>query len=558
MDSISGKTFLESKLLSHVDQPFTLEHLISVLFQITQMSSATPAPVIAATRAVAFLLKDHAANELADTIAKHITNNVTSKLVDHVIAAISPQVALVHTASQSLTTLLDDTTNLHKSIGRERTEKEESIKTAADRIEEAADALYESVETYQKALHTLTPSLDATQEKIDMLSTQMTKIPSQPPATMPSYSAAVTANLDPTIDRALGRAAIRARQILLDPKPDSSLFSANTPTSEIAKKLNDALDKARDESTPQGRIKAVSILKNGGLIVELESESLATWLNNPPGKTALESHLDIDVSFRYRSFPIVLEYLSIQLQIENEDFLRQIEHDNQLSPASLASIRWIKPAAKRSPQQTKAFALLHVSDIHTANDILRDGLCIANERVNVRKDKKEPLRCAKCQKFNHIAKNCTSAVDICGTCGNDHRTSSCNSYRTTRCVNCRSQQHTSWSRSCPEFAKRCQDMDDKYPENRMPYFPTENAWTQITRPPKPPKSVPSPRSVGRHAQGTKSVQLHQSTINFQQRHHHSASPQPPQDETIHSLITQSQPDLLPTHDSAPPSSFFNV
>ncbi|KAG2739062.1 hypothetical protein P692DRAFT_20756824, partial [Suillus brevipes Sb2] len=174
----------------------------------------------------------------------------------------------------------------------------------------------------------------------------MSKAPSQSPTSTLSYSAAVTANLDPTIDKAIGRAAIRARQILLDPKPNCTLFPADTPTSEIAKKLNDALDKARDESTPQGKIRAVSVLKNGGIIAELESESLASWLNNPPGKTALESHLDIDVSFRYRSYPIVLEYLPVKLQIEHEDFLRQIEKENELPPLSLASIRWIKPATK--------------------------------------------------------------------------------------------------------------------------------------------------------------------------------------------------------------------
>ncbi|KIK40535.1 hypothetical protein CY34DRAFT_87162 [Suillus luteus UH-Slu-Lm8-n1] len=397
-DSLSGKNFLEAKLLCHVDQPFTLNHLILVLFQITQISSSTPVPVIAAIQAIAFILKDHVASELATLVAKQVTDEVTSKLVDHVVAAISPQVAL-------------------------------------------------------KALQTLAPSLDAMQEKIDMLSTQMTQAPSQLPTSMFSYSVAVTANLDPTIDKAIGRAAIWARQILLDPKPNSTLFPVNTPTSEIAKKLNDALDKARDDSTPQGKIRVVSVLKNDGIIVELESESLASWLNNQPGKTALENYLDINDLFRYRSYPIVLEYLPIKLQIENEDFLHQLEQENQLPPLSLASIRWIKPTAKHSPQQTKAFALVHVSDIHVANDILHNGLCMANEHISVHKDKKELMRCAKCQKYNHIAKNCSSAVDICGMCGENHHTSSWNSYCTTRCINCRSQQHTSWSRSCLEFAK---------------------------------------------------------------------------------------------------------
>ncbi|KAG1717354.1 hypothetical protein EDB19DRAFT_2008500 [Suillus lakei] len=177
-DSLSGKNFLEAKLLCHVDQPFTLNHLISVLFQITQMSSSTPVPVVAAIRAIAFILKDHAASELATLVAKQVTDDVTSKLVDHVIAAISPQVTLIHNASQMLTSTLEGATTLHNSIGRERSEKEDNIKTATDRIEEAADALYESVETYQKALKMLAPSLDATQEKINMLSTQMSKAPS--------------------------------------------------------------------------------------------------------------------------------------------------------------------------------------------------------------------------------------------------------------------------------------------------------------------------------------------------------------------------------------------
>ncbi|KAG2075525.1 hypothetical protein BDR04DRAFT_1005034 [Suillus decipiens] len=98
---------------------------------------------------------------------------------------------------------------------------------------------------------------------------------------------------------------------------------------------------------------------------------------------------------------------------------------------------------KCSVEQQKAFALMQVTDIHMANNILKDGICIANEQINVCKDKKEPICCAKCQKFNHITKNYTILLNICGTCGDNHRTSTCNSYRTTHCINCHSNQHTS-------------------------------------------------------------------------------------------------------------------
>ncbi|KAG1883935.1 hypothetical protein F4604DRAFT_1677121 [Suillus subluteus] len=252
-DAPSGRTFLKLKLLCHVGQPYT----------ITQMSSTTPVPVVVAIRDVAFLLKEVetgevadavtkqvaqsfitnlADNNVADAISKKITDDITTKLVDHVVAAISPQVALVHNISQSLTSTIEDTRSLHVSIGRERTEKENNVKTAVDRIEDAADALYDSVETYQKALQVLTPSLDATQEKIDQLTTQISKTPTPTQGTAhQSYSSVVATHTPPQVDMALGRAALQAHQILLDPLPGEVLFPPNTSKRDIADKIKTAV-----------------------------------------------------------------------------------------------------------------------------------------------------------------------------------------------------------------------------------------------------------------------------------------------------------------------------
>ncbi|KAG1824333.1 uncharacterized protein BJ212DRAFT_1475637 [Suillus subaureus] len=123
----SGKKFLESKLLSLINEPCTLTHLISILFQISQMSSSTLASVTAAIRAVAFIMKDHEANEIVEKVvdqvaakaAEQIMDSLTTRLVNHVITAISPQVALVHTVSQSLTTSLEQATRLQNTLKRE-------------------------------------------------------------------------------------------------------------------------------------------------------------------------------------------------------------------------------------------------------------------------------------------------------------------------------------------------------------------------------------------------------------------------------------------------------
>ncbi|KAG2354434.1 hypothetical protein BDR07DRAFT_1204904, partial [Suillus spraguei] len=98
-------------------------------------------------------------------------------------------------------------------------------------------------------------------------------------------------------------------------------------------------------------IRSVMTLCNGGIIVELETERLASWLNNPSGRSTLESHLDITVSFRQHNFSLILEYLPIQMQIEHTNFLCNIENENQLPANTLTSIRWIKPPMKRSSEQ---------------------------------------------------------------------------------------------------------------------------------------------------------------------------------------------------------------
>ncbi|KAG1864425.1 hypothetical protein F4604DRAFT_1683421 [Suillus subluteus] len=80
-------------------QPSTVTDAASA--HITQISGATPLPVLTAIRSVVYLLKQHvideiseaAAQQITTTVAQQVMESITEKLVDHVIAAIAPQVA---------------------------------------------------------------------------------------------------------------------------------------------------------------------------------------------------------------------------------------------------------------------------------------------------------------------------------------------------------------------------------------------------------------------------------------------------------------------------------
>ncbi|KIK47994.1 hypothetical protein CY34DRAFT_72772, partial [Suillus luteus UH-Slu-Lm8-n1] len=120
----NAEEYLNKNLLCHIDEPFTLTHLISVMFHITQLKSV-PLLAIEAIRAVAYIMKKHEANEIAETITNQITNNLSPRIAEHVIAAISPQVAKILSTSENLETIIKEAERLKSAVEREKEEKEE-------------------------------------------------------------------------------------------------------------------------------------------------------------------------------------------------------------------------------------------------------------------------------------------------------------------------------------------------------------------------------------------------------------------------------------------------
>jgi chaperonin cofactor prefoldin len=362
MDTATAEAYLSYKLLCHRNEPFTLPHLTSILFHITQMSANIPLPVTSAIRAVAFILKKHSVCEIAKATAKQLTSELVPQLMTQLQETLSQHTSdlqattepIASSAQQINSTLaptVEAAERLHKLLKDEREEKEDDARIAADRIEEAVNKLQSSVDDYRTSLKSLTPSLTTTQDRINQLSAQLLS-PSQqtipPTPSQPSYSSIVASHLPPSVDKAVGCAAIRACEILLEPQPDSTLFPPNTSNPDIAKKLKAALTAICMDSMPPGDIRSVASLWNGGIIIELDSECLALWLGGIEGRALLEGQFDSAVLFRNRTFPLVLEYLPIHMQLEQPDFLCKIEHENHLPSNTLSSIRRIKPPLRCS------------------------------------------------------------------------------------------------------------------------------------------------------------------------------------------------------------------
>ncbi|KIM58262.1 hypothetical protein SCLCIDRAFT_95567, partial [Scleroderma citrinum Foug A] len=79
--------------------------------------------------------------------------------------------------------------------------------------------------------------------------------------------------------------------------------------------------------------------------------------------------------------------------------------------------------------------------------------------------------------WGHLVKDCKEPKDTCGTCTKEHCTKKCHSFQTFYCISCCTDRHASSDRNCPKYRKHQEALNVKTPENSMPYFPTEEAWT---------------------------------------------------------------------------------
>ncbi|KZV59437.1 hypothetical protein PENSPDRAFT_541362, partial [Peniophora sp. CONT] len=211
------------------------------------------------------------------------------------------------------------------------------------------------------------------------------------------------------------------------------------------------------------------------ILVEFGSAEAARWALSADGSEALETRLRYHMSAEGRDYKVIAKIVPIIFDPADPSMLREIERRNDLPAGCVKSASYIKPIAMRRSDQEFANVMLTIRNVYTANHIILHGIQICSKWSRCWRRKHEPIRCQRCQKYNHIARVCNQTHDTCGICGGKHRTQNCTGGRPF-CVSCNSQDHCSRDRSCPTFRRRCEAFDVHHPENRRVYFPTEEVW----------------------------------------------------------------------------------
>jgi hypothetical protein len=317
-----------------------------------------------------------------------------------------------------------------------------------------------------------------------------------------SYASALI-NPPPHVNPKLAaREGIRARQFVVEGAEQSDL--ARLDHQKLKEDMNKAL---RDLGASEGNVRSIVAQREGeGTLIEVDSDELAKWLTNGVNRAELCGKLGDRVTFRPRRYNVLVFNVPLTIDPTNPVHREELNEVNGTGDInSILALRWAKPINRRSPNQRSAHLVLTFTDPKAANRAISNGITICNKKCHAERVKKEPLRCMKCQGWNHMAKQCEYTNDKCSNCAGGHKSEACSHPRSRRCVSCKTDDHASWSRECPIFLRKAEELNARHPENLMPFFPTDDPWTWSTGANKPAptlakQNAPKTTNIGKGKQ----------------------------------------------------------
>ena len=223
-------------------------------------------------------------------------------------------------------------------------------------------------------------------------------------------------------------------------------------------------------------VMSAALQRQGGVLFTLDSREAKDWLVRPDVMTAFTHGFGLAVSYAPRKFPVLVEFVPVGLDISKKDNFADIETANGLQKGSIVGARWIRDPRKRNPAQRHAHLVVNCKTKEIANEWIANPKVLAGKEVESAKYIREPLRCHNCQLDGHMAARCLSPP-VCGACGKDHQTHTCNDRMNFFCSSCKTEGHPTWSRSCLNFITRQLEHSDRVPDNKYRYYVTSEDWT---------------------------------------------------------------------------------
>ena len=458
-DANEAKTHLMDKNWLLPGESPTLETLARTLFAVIADNSKLPSKAANPILAVAYLITERLETDKRLDITKSITK--------HLLDAFVPIAADFETKLQNHLNVITESTKAHAEIS-------DQIQITQDKLEETSEKIKTNAKSYS----------------------QVASTPSQPPP-VTSYSQIQIRNREEIKRRQVLVNFVRAADLELDYLDEHML------SRKAVESLNTTWVAAPEPKPAIPKLKAATLLRNGGLLLELDTADAADWLREETPRDSFLANMGSGAKIKDRTYQVILQFVLVQFKPDETDHLRQLEAFNDLPESSILKAEWIKPIKNRKATQKVATMRLYFKDANSANAILKGGASIFNKRTVPKKPKREPIRCLRCQCFGHERRDCQGVTPRCAICADRHETDDCIADPNhPKCSNCR-DHHPSFDRECPMFREKCRQIDGRCPENKLAFYPTNATWTWVTMENAPNANAdpPPPHNRDHHPSG---------------------------------------------------------
>ena len=471
---IDARKWIETRGYILAGEQYSRPKLADILFTLA-VEAKIPADVKNAILAVAFLIEDTAEEDFASSLSSKIISKIDESLSSINNELDSAKKFLTATTSQQA----EATISLQKAV--------DSFTSDVNKLTLASLKATETLDKHQQQLSEVDwPRLGASNA-----GSHTTRNPLNPN----------TFSLSPAEAKVQHRVILAAKQIYvaIDPNDEGGPTSRSI---EDQRRLRDNLsnwltEEVRIESPDFNNPRAicgVKILKNFDVLIETDTEASAELFKKHAPNILI--NLCPSAHIRPRNYVLIFKFVPCAGRFDpyDEGSLREIESDNGAPSNSISSASWCKRPDLRSPNQQTANLKVCFMSPEGANFFLKERIRVQGELVNVRMDLRIPTRCNQCQEYGHIRANCINQERCANCAGVDHSISDCRIGNKPKCVSCgESSDHSSVSLSCPVFKAKCEDINARFPENSLPYFPTSDraTWSSLpTNPPRPPSPLP--------------------------------------------------------------------
>jgi hypothetical protein len=414
------------------------------------------------------LAKSHAKALVA--VALVLEEEAFKKLGDVIVARVEEKLAQLTTVP-----VTEKLTRISNRAVEETTRMEEKSKEVVDRIEKASEKLVNEVTSHMSQASQASQAVSGPRSLPGSYAhAAATFGPSQPSRT----SSERPAQLD--------RQSIVEKQILVDFVRDGSLAPPK-PLSprEWVTKSNAAIEAAfAEERVNTGasvqplvlpKVVAATTLKNGGILLELDSKESATKVRAK--QQCFANSLGAGWLIKEKAWSVKIKFVPVSTNIDRAGLIQQICMDSDIPEGSIIGLRWMRNPQNRESRQTVAHLIAKFNAPEPANKVLRDGAILNGQRLRAEMLEAEPMRCANCNSYEHLAAECKNHA-ACAVCSHAHRTAECGvrgDPTQYRCVNCKQGGHTAWDHSCPDYLRRLHNL--RSGKIQYKFFVTTEDWT---------------------------------------------------------------------------------